>query len=218
MATEADKPTAAATNGGSQAKPAKELPSTDPNLAEDSTVAPPSDDGSGKEAVDDKEGLDSKSNTADAGSGNADSITDTERKIRRAERFGISVQFSEKEKRNSRAERFGTPSTTQGSEAAKTVEGAKTAEGTKTAEELKRKARAERFGLPVTAEPTDDAAKKKARLERFGSIPKPDAAEDDKRKARALRFAEPSPTSLSLTEEGDIQPDAAIAGKAGGGS
>ncbi|CAN1135412.1 Protein MODIFIER OF SNC1 11 [Linum perenne] len=177
MATETDLPTAVAvTNGASEANP------VDPNPA----VVPPSSDDSGKESGDNKEGLDSTSKTAASGPESTESVTDTEKKLRRAERFGISVKLSEVEKRNSRAERygalFGTPPVTQGSAAPKN------------SEELKRKSRAERFGLPVQAEPTDVEAKKKARLERFGSIPIPDAAEEDKKKARALRFVSVEPS------------------------
>ncbi|CAN1775623.1 Protein MODIFIER OF SNC1 11 [Linum perenne] len=209
MATETDLPTAVAvtvTNGASEANLVKApSSSTDPNTA----VVPPSSDDSGKESGDNKEGLDSTSKTASSGPESTESVTDTEKKLRRAERFGISVKLSEVEKRNSRAERygvmcsranssrFGTPPVTQGSAAPKN------------SEELKRKSRAERFGLPVQAEPTDVEAKKKARLERFGSIPKPDAAEEDKKKARALRFAKPS--STSLTGKGDVQPKEAVA-------
>ncbi|CAN1775624.1 Protein MODIFIER OF SNC1 11 [Linum perenne] len=181
MATETDLPTAVAvtvTNGASEANLVKApSSSTDPNTA----VVPPSSDDSGKESGDNKEGLDSTSKTASSGPESTESVTDTEKKLRRAERFGISVKLSEVEKRNSRAERYGAffVALTQGSAAPKN------------SEELKRKSRAERFlifGLPVQAEPTDVEAKKKARLERFGSIPKPDAAEEDKKKARALRF------------------------------
>ncbi|CAN0926759.1 Protein MODIFIER OF SNC1 11 [Linum grandiflorum] len=200
MATETDQPTAvAATNGGSEATPAKEPSSTKPVGA----VVPPSNDVPGKESGDNKDGLDSKSKTAASVTEGTDSVTDTQKKIRRAERFGITATLSEEEKRNSRAERFGTPSVTQGSA------------GAKNSEDLKRKSRAERFGLPVPAEPTkpteptDAEAKKKARLERFGSIPKPNAAEEEKKKARALRFAQPS--STSITGEGDVQPKEAIA-------
>ncbi|CAN1135416.1 Protein MODIFIER OF SNC1 11, partial [Linum perenne] len=180
MATETDLPTAVAvTNGASEANPVKApSSSTDPNPA----VVPPSSDDSGKESGDNKEGLDSTSKTAASGPESTESVTDTEKKLRRAERFGISVKLSEVEKRNSRAERFGTPPVTQGSAAPKN------------SEELKRKSRAERFGLPVQAEPTDVEAKKKARLERFGSIPIPDAAEEDKKKARALRFVSVEPS------------------------
>ncbi|KAH1090076.1 hypothetical protein J1N35_017333 [Gossypium stocksii] len=63
-------------------------------------------------------------------SGPADDI---QKKIRRAERFGVPIQLSEQEKRNSRAERFGTAPSSKGSEESKQ------------SEELKRKARAERF-------------------------------------------------------------------------
>ncbi|CAN1135413.1 Protein MODIFIER OF SNC1 11 [Linum perenne] len=185
MATETDLPTAVAvTNGASEANPVKApSSSTDPNPA----VVPPSSDDSGKESGDNKEGLDSTSKTAASGPESTESVTDTEKKLRRAERFGISVKLSEVEKRNSRAERYGAffVALTQGSAAPKN------------SEELKRKSRAERFlifGLPVQAEPTDVEAKKKARLERFGSIPIPDAAEEDKKKARALRFVSVEPS------------------------
>ncbi|CAN1805640.1 Protein MODIFIER OF SNC1 11 [Linum perenne] len=205
MATDADiSSTVASTNVGSEPALVKEHSSTDPNLDDDSDLAPLTDDYSGKESVDEEEGaLGQESKTDAAVSENADSVTDAEKKILRAERFGISVQLSEEEKRNSRAERFGTPSPKQGSD------------GSKNSEESKRKARADRFGQPVPAEPTDNEAKKKARLERFGSLPKPDAVEEDKRKARALRFAQPSSTPTSLTGEGDIQPNVENAEKAG---
>ncbi|CAN1304508.1 Protein MODIFIER OF SNC1 11 [Linum perenne] len=199
MATDADiSSTVASTNGGSEPALVKEHSSTDPNLDDDSDLAPLTDDYSGKESVDEEEGaLGQESKTDAAVSENADSVTDAEKKILRAERFGISVQLSEEEKRNSRAERY------QGSD------------GSKNSEESKRKARADRFGQPVPAEPTDNEAKKKARLERFGSLPKPDAVEEDKRKARALRFAQPSSTPTSLTGEGDIQPNVENAEKGG---
>ncbi|KAK7396534.1 hypothetical protein VNO78_17612 [Psophocarpus tetragonolobus] len=133
-------------------------------------------------------------------------LSDIQKKIRRAERFGISVQLSEKEKRNSRAERFGTGSASQGSEPSKS-------------EELKRKARAERFGMPSPTTAADDEAKKKARLARFAPPSKVDPQEEDKRKARALRFGNPSTTSMvNANGEGKIEPKAAIAGKAGGGT
>ncbi|KAH0458465.1 hypothetical protein IEQ34_013780 [Dendrobium chrysotoxum] len=106
-----------------------------------------------------------------------------EKKIRRAERFGVPVQLSEEEKRNSRAERFGTNSPSPGKDVG-------------VSEEQKRKARAERFGL-VQHSSTDEAAKKKARLERFSQKPKSNALEEEKSKARAARF---SGTSNSSSE------------------
>ncbi|CAG7912149.1 hypothetical protein BRARA_J02857 [Brassica rapa] len=138
-----------------------------------------------------KEESDSKA--IGAGSGDVSSpVDDVQKKIRRAERFGVSVKLTEEEKRNSRAERFGT--------VAAAVKGS---EGTKKAEELKRKARADRFGVPASsssttkADNTEEEAKKKARLARFGKDTKADSAEEDKRKARALRFSKPASDSSS---------------------
>ncbi|CAL5334839.1 unnamed protein product [Camellia sinensis] len=111
-------------------------------------------------------------------------VSNIQRKIRRAERFGMPVQLSEEEKRNSRAQRFGIGSTVHGSDALKK------------SEEQKRKARAERFGI-VQSEPVDEAAKKKARLARFGAATKTDPLEEDKKKARAIRFSQPKSGSLS---------------------
>ncbi|KAG2245126.1 hypothetical protein Bca52824_093023 [Brassica carinata] len=139
-----------------------------------------------------KDGAESKS--IGAGSGDVSSpVDDVQKKIRRAERFGVSVKLTEEEKRNSRAERFGTVAAVKGSE------------GTKKAEELKRKARADRFGVPASsssssttkADNTEEEAKKKARLARFGKDTKVDSAEEDKRKARALRFSKPASDSSS---------------------
>ncbi|KAK3445313.1 hypothetical protein EUGRSUZ_A01204 [Eucalyptus grandis] len=126
---------------------------------------------------------------------------DVQKKIRRAERFGVPVQRSEQEKRNSRAERFGTKSGPNKSE-----------ELTKS-EELKRKARAERFGVIAAPADADEDAKKKARLARFTSGSKVDPEEEEKRKARAIRFSNPPLGSLS-----QVNGKEAIAGKASEGS
>ncbi|XP_038697280.1 protein MODIFIER OF SNC1 11-like isoform X2 [Tripterygium wilfordii] len=135
-----------------------------------------------------------------------------QKKIRRAERFGMAVMLSEEEKRNSRAERFGTGLRLQGSEAL-----------TKS-EELKRKARAERFGLSVSSVTTGEEAKKKARVGRFAPAPKLDALEEEKRKARTARFSAPPTSSLThVNGKGNIELvspylKAAVAGEAGGDS
>ncbi|CAA6654838.1 unnamed protein product [Spirodela intermedia] len=106
-------------------------------------------------------------------------VTDLQKKLLRAERFGMPVQLSEEEKRSSRAERFGMGSTIHGK-----------------SEELKRKARAERFG--VAAQPSgDEEEKKKARLARFGQAPASDTLEEEKRKARAARFSQTAPPAPS---------------------
>ncbi|CAH2074424.1 unnamed protein product [Thlaspi arvense] len=156
-----------------------------------------------------KDEADSKA-IGSADSGDASPVDDIQKKIRRAERFGVSVKLTEEEKRNSRAERFGTVAAGNGSE------------GTKKAEELKRKARADRFGVPAsspTSDNTEEEAKKKARLARFGKDTKADAkvdsAEEDKRKARALRFSKPaSDSSSDLPGKQDIGKEAAVSGSA----
>ncbi|KAJ0027573.1 hypothetical protein Pint_35533 [Pistacia integerrima] len=157
-----------------------------------------------------KDGEDSKTTAVAAVSpvsGDVAPGTDTLKKIRRAERFGMPVQLSEQEKRNSRAERFGTATKTSAPEVSKT------------SEELKRKARAERFGLPVPTSAGDQEEKKKARLARFAPYSKPDSLEEEKRKARALRFSGTPSSSLSqVNGQGNIEPKAAIAGNAGGGT
>jgi len=147
---------------------------------------------------------------ADADKKDEAPVTSVQKKIRRAERFGMPVQLSEEEKRNSRAERFGTSSAVPGSDTLKQ------------AEEQKRKTRAERFGLAQSV-PADEEAKKKARLSRFGAVPavpKANAQEEDKKKARALRFSQPPSGSLSkLNGKGNsIEVKTATAGKAGGGT
>ncbi|XP_022767452.1 protein MODIFIER OF SNC1 11-like [Durio zibethinus] len=156
-----------------------------------------------------KESEGSKTSETNVGSVAGDSggpVNDIQKKIRRAERFGVPVQLSEQEKRNTRAERFGTAPSSNGSEASKQ------------SEELKRKARAERFGLAVPSTATDEEAKKKARLARFAPFSKSDTVEEEKRKARAIRFSNPPSNSLSkVNGKGNIEPEAPIAGKAGGG-
>ncbi|KAG5243595.1 protein MODIFIER OF SNC [Salix suchowensis] len=204
MATQTENPlTDAATNITVEDNPSETLDtavpaSTKPDRVEDSTTTASSIVESPTEEP--KQGADNSKSAAPA--------TDSDKKFRRAERFGINVQLSEKEKRNSRAERFGTGS--QGSEPE--------SDSVKKSEELKRKARAERFGIPVPPTATDVEVKKKARVERFAVAPKIDALEENKRKARALRFSQSSSDSLSMNGKGDLEPKAAIAGKAGGGS
>ncbi|CAA7389532.1 unnamed protein product [Spirodela intermedia] len=117
-------------------------------------------------------------------------VTDLQKKLLRAERFGMPVQLSEEEKRSSRAERFGMGSTIHGK-----------------SEELKRKARAERFG--VAAQPSgDEEEKKKARLARFGQAPASDTLEEEKRKARAARFSQTAPPAPSESN-GKVHSDTA---------
>ncbi|XXG81062.1 hypothetical protein AAC387_Pa09g1786 [Persea americana] len=130
----------------------------------------------------------------------SDPVSDLQKKFLRAERFGMPVQLSEEEKRSSRAERFGTASTIH------------KPTGTGKSEEQKRKDRAERFGLAMSST-VDEEAKKKARLARFASNTKSDTnsktksdtksntksdtMEEDKRKARAIRFSQTSPDTQS---------------------
>ncbi|XP_057471498.1 protein MODIFIER OF SNC1 11-like isoform X2 [Actinidia eriantha] len=144
-----------------------------------------------------KDGDESKISASD------EAVSSVQKRIRRAERFGLPVQLSEEEKRNTRAERFGTGtgSVVHGSNALKQ------------SEEHKRKARAERFGI-VQSVPSDEEAKKKARLARFGPVPKIDPLEEDKKKARAIRFSQPPSGSLSqVNGEGNNIEMAAAVGK-----
>uniref|UniRef100_A0A2N9IZ89 THO1-MOS11 C-terminal domain-containing protein n=1 Tax=Fagus sylvatica TaxID=28930 RepID=A0A2N9IZ89_FAGSY len=213
---------------------------TDDALIEPSVTTVDSDAGESE-----KTGEDSKSDVAAvasaAAAGDADDVSpasNIQKKIRRAERFGISLQLTEQEKRNSRAERFGTGSTLHGSDS----------EAFKKSEDLKRKARAERFGLrdsPVPSDeeakkkapsdeeakkklpsaeeakkklPSAEEAKKKARLARFSPVSETDALEEEKRKARMIRFSNPPTKSSSeVNGKGNMEPKTAIAGKAGGG-
>ncbi|KAJ6742614.1 PROTEIN MODIFIER OF SNC1 11 [Salix viminalis] len=214
MATQTENPsTDAATNITVEDNPSETLDtavpaSTKPDRVEDSTTTASSIVESPTEGP--KQGADNSKSAAPA--------TDSDKKFRRAERFGISVQLSEKEKRNSRAERFGTGSQGSEPESDSVKKSEPESDSVKKSEELKRKARAERFGIPVPPTATDVEVKKKARVERFAVAPKIDALEENKRKARALRFSQSSSDSLSMNGKGDLEPKAAIAGKAGGGS
>ncbi|KAL2456276.1 Protein MODIFIER OF SNC1 11 [Abeliophyllum distichum] len=140
----------------------------------------------------------------------AAAATDIQKKMKRAERFGMPVKLSEEEKRNSRAERFGTGTGTG--------MGTHGPDSSKQSEDLKRKARAERFGIAQSA-PADEEAKKKARGARFGSVAKSDSAEEKKKKAREIRFSQTQSDSLSKANvEGNNEVKTAIASKAVGGT
>merc|ERR1712168_703680 len=116
-------------------------------------------------------------------------ITEEQRKLERAKKFGIEAPELVNDKKKSRAERFGLPASNGG--------GAKKGATPVDPEmDAKKKSRAERFGLTVNQkrkaklEGTDiaiDAEKIKKRQERFGNISA--AATDDKKSARAARFA-----------------------------
>ncbi|GMI84727.1 modifier of snc1, 11 [Hibiscus trionum] len=203
MATTADKPVATASTTDAPASvedPAP--PSTD-------KLDPPCSDTPASEiTLKESEGSKTSGNiVSSVAGGDSGTVNDIQKKIRRAERFGVPVKLSEQEKRNSRAERFGAAPSTNGSEASKQ------------SEDLKRKARAERFGISVPSTAADEEAKKKARLARFAPESKLDTMEEEKRKARAIRFSNPpSSTSSQANGKGNIEPEAPIAGKAGGGT
>ncbi|KAI3447634.1 hypothetical protein Pfo_004299 [Paulownia fortunei] len=174
-----------------------------PSATEDGlpTQTPASSGGGGDESKSKSAGVATKTSDSDDGG----AVTDIQKKMKRAERFGMPVQMSEVEKRSSRAERFGTGSAANGLDTSKP------------SEELKRKARAERFGI-VQSGPSDEEAKKKiARLARFGSLSKTDSVEEDKKKARAIRFSQPDSGSKA-NGKGSIEVKKAITGNAGGGT
>ncbi|XP_059667747.1 protein MODIFIER OF SNC1 11-like [Cornus florida] len=189
------------------------LPNTDPSPT---LQQPPSSTASKDESTKDSHEPKSVEDSAAVGapmdsatndnSNNNALVSDMQKKIRRAERFGMAVQLSEEEKRNSRAERFGTASSAHGSDALKK------------SEQQKRKARADRFGL-VQSVSADEEAKKKARLARFAAVSKTNPLEEEKKKARAIRFSQPPSSALSqVSGEAIIEPNTVIAGKAGGGA
>ncbi|XVE76272.1 hypothetical protein DITRI_Ditri12bG0158800 [Diplodiscus trichospermus] len=214
MATTTEKPVASAT---ATTPASMEISAAEPNPKKTVEAAPPSTERSDPPSTDTpaasevslKESEGSKTTGTTVGTVAGDSsgpVNGIQKKIRRAERFGVPVQLSEQEKRNSRAERFGTATASNGSEASKQ------------SEDLKRKARAERFGLAVPPTATDEEAKKKARLARFAPYSKTDTVEEEKRKARAIRFSNPPSSSLpQVNGKGNIEPEAPVAGKAGGG-
>ncbi|XVF76543.1 hypothetical protein PTKIN_Ptkin13bG0274100 [Pterospermum kingtungense] len=205
MATTTESPVATATTTNSLAEPnpKKNVVSVPPSMGKSDPPSPdvPASEVSPKDSEGSKTSGTSVSSVAGDNSG---PVNDIQKKIRRAERFGVPVQLSEQEKRNSRAERFGTAPSSNGSEESKQ------------SEELKRKARAERFGLAVPSTDADEEAKKKARLARFAPNSKIDTVEEEKRKARAMRFSNPPSSSLSqVNVKGDIESKAPVAGKAG---
>ncbi|KAG8374276.1 hypothetical protein BUALT_Bualt11G0114700 [Buddleja alternifolia] len=169
-----------------------------PPITEDvpSTEPPPSS-GGGEEESEVKPAAEKAGDVEDGGA-----VTDIQKKMKRAERFGMPVKLSEEEKRNSRAERFGTGSAVN------------ELDSSKSSEELKRKARGERFGI-VRSDPAGEEAKKKARLARFASSPQTDPAEEDKKKARAIRFSQ-SDSGSKANGKGNIEAKTAIAGEDGG--
>ncbi|KAF7138975.1 hypothetical protein RHSIM_Rhsim07G0224300 [Rhododendron simsii] len=79
-------------------------------------------------------------------------VSYTQKKMRRAERFGVPVQISEEEKRNTRAERFGSVQSVSADE------------------EAKKKARLSRFTAAAPIDPLEEE-KKKARALRFSQAP-----------------------------------------------
>ncbi|XP_010423828.1 PREDICTED: protein MODIFIER OF SNC1 11 [Camelina sativa] len=212
MASNGDKVTATIANGGGLTtveKPTKivDLNTVEPDRTDDIL------DGElkGLSDVSGEKKDEADSNALGSVAGDISPVDDIQKKIRRAERFGVSVKLTEEEKRNSRAERFGSVAA-----AAALVNDTA---GTKKAEELKRKARADRFGVsPATstaADNTEEEAKKKARLARFGKETKVDSAEEDKRKARALRFSKgASDPSSDLPGKQSIGKEAAVSGNA----
>lgn len=199
--------------------PKEENSTTTSNDASPAPQLPPpltaATDSSPKE-IDESKSLGDSPTTGDAAAdpmavkNNGDvTVSDTQKKMRRAERFGVPVQISEEEKRNTRAERFGTGS---GSES-----GVHGSDALTKSEEQKRKARGERFGS-VQSVSADEEAKKKARLSRFTAVAPIDPLEEEKKKARALRFSKaPSGSSSQVNgKANDIETKTAITGKAGG--
>lgn len=81
--------------------PSQTLEPTISSSAQTPASVPPSSTDGGSS----KEGDESKCSGKPSAGDDGAPVSDVQRKMRRAERFGISVQLSEEEKRNSRAER-----------------------------------------------------------------------------------------------------------------
>lgn len=77
-----------------------------PPAVEDASTAQQSPSSGGGGGADETKGISDavevKTNEGDE----SGAVTDIQKKMKRAERFGVAVQLSEKEKRNSRAERY----------------------------------------------------------------------------------------------------------------
>ena len=89
-------------NNPAQENPNKTLDPTEPD------PIPATEDATATKGSDAKDPADADADAITSpppDSGNDAPLSDIQKKMRRAERFGISVQLSEKEKRNSRAER-----------------------------------------------------------------------------------------------------------------
>ena len=92
------------TNDNTEDNPTKTLDAVNPTSVEPDQVKD-SNNAVDSTTEESKDSEDSKSKTAVSPVSVVAPVSDTDKKIRRAERFGITVQLSEQEKRNSRAER-----------------------------------------------------------------------------------------------------------------
>ncbi|XP_041026725.1 protein MODIFIER OF SNC1 11-like isoform X2 [Juglans microcarpa x Juglans regia] len=138
--------------------------------------------------------------TVSSPAGDDGPVSNIQKKTRRAERFGITLQLTEEEKRNSRAERFGLCDASVAPD-----------------DESRKKATADVEGKKKAT--ADEEAKKKARLARFAPVSKTDTVEEEKRKARTIRFSSSPSSSLSqVNGKGDMEQKAAITGETGGGA
>lgn len=106
MATTTDKPVATSTDYSSaEENPKKTLDAASPSM--DKSDPPSASTLSDAEvSVKEGEGLTTTETAVGLASGESSgTANDIQKKIRRAERFGVPIQLSEQEKRNSRAER-----------------------------------------------------------------------------------------------------------------
>lgn len=149
----------------------------------------------------------SEEKASDANGVPAGSMTDQEKKQKRAARFGVPLVVPEDDKKKARAQKFGSADEQQKKSARAAKFGSTEAAGSSVPivsaklsdeEEAKRKSRADRFG-PTTGEPEKaDESSRAARAEQRGAKEALPKEELDKARKRAEKFGIPLKPDVDL--------------------